>query len=94
MRRDPRHRIAIRTEAFKYIWDSHRPDQPELYDLQADPGETRNVSPQFPTEVRRFQAAVEAHRHRVDETEPATPFPGLEPDEEVTRRLRDLGYLE
>lgn len=94
MRRDPRHRIAMRTEAFKYIWDSQRPDQPELYDLQADPGETRNVSSHFPTEVRRFQAAVEAHRRRVDETEPATPFLELEPDEEVTRRLRDLGYLE
>jgi arylsulfatase A-like enzyme len=94
MRRDPRHRIAIRTEAFKYIWDSQRPDQPELYDLQADPGETRNVSEHFPAEVRRFQAAVETHRRRVDETEPATASPELEPDEEVTRRLRDLGYLE
>jgi arylsulfatase A-like enzyme len=94
MRRDPRHRIAIRTEAFKYIWDSNRPDQPELYDMRADPGETRNVSAQFPTEVRRFQTAVEAHRRRVEETEPTTSLPELEPDEEVTRRLRDLGYLE
>ena len=93
MRRDPRHRIAIRTEAFKYIWDSNRPGEPELYNLQADPGETRNVSAQFPSEVRRFQAAVEAHRRRVDETELTAP-PELEPDEEVTRRLRDLGYLE
>jgi arylsulfatase A-like enzyme len=94
MRRDPRHRIAMRTEALKYIWDSQRPDQPELYDLQADPRETRNVSAHFPDEVRRFQAAVEAHRRRVHETEPATPLPELEADEEVTRRLRDLGYLE
>ena len=30
MRRDPWHRIAVRTESFKYIWDSKRPDQPEL----------------------------------------------------------------
>jgi arylsulfatase A-like enzyme len=94
MRRDPWHRIAIRTEDFKYIWDSKRPDQSELYDLQADPGETQNVSTHFPAEVRRFQAAVEAHRRRVAETELATPFPELEPDEEVTRRLRDLGYVE
>jgi arylsulfatase A-like enzyme len=94
MRRDPWHRIAIRTENFKYIWDSKRPDHPELYDLQADPRETRDVSGHFPAEVRRSQAAVEAHRRRVEETEPATPFPELEPDEEITRRLRDLGYVE
>ncbi|HLE04340.1 MAG TPA: sulfatase [Anaerolineales bacterium] len=94
MRRDPWHRIAIRTEAFKYIWDSKRPDQSELYDLHADPGETRNVSTHFPAEVRRSQAAVEAHRRRVAETELATPVPEPEPDEEVMRRLRDLGYLE
>jgi arylsulfatase A-like enzyme len=94
MRRDPRHRIAIRTEAFKYIWDSQRPDRPQLYDLQADPGETRDVSMRFPAEVRRFQAAVDEHRRRVAETEPAAPWRELEPDEGVTRRLRDLGYLE
>jgi arylsulfatase A-like enzyme len=94
MRRDPWHRIAIRTEAFKYIWDSRRPDRPELFDLQADPGEVRDVSPRFPAEVRSFQSVVDAHRRRVDETEPSTPSPELEADEEVTRRLRDLGYLE
>ncbi|MEX2030627.1 MAG: sulfatase [Anaerolineales bacterium] len=94
MRRDPRHRIAIRTEEFKYIWDSQQPGRPELYDLQADPGETRNVSMRFPAEVRRFQAKVDAHRRRVAETEPAAPSPELTPDAEVTRRLRDLGYLE
>ena len=30
MRRDPWHRIAVRTESFKYIWDSKRPNQPDL----------------------------------------------------------------
>jgi arylsulfatase A-like enzyme len=94
MRRDPWHRIAVRTEAFKYIWDSKRPEQPTLFDLQADPGEQRNVSEHHPVEVRRFQANVDAHLRRVSETVPATTAPGLELDEEVTRRLRDLGYLE
>jgi arylsulfatase A-like enzyme len=94
MRRDPWHRIAVRTEAFKYIWDSKRPDQPELYDLRTDSGEKLNVRDQFPQEVSRFQASVDAHRLRVAATEPSIAVPKLELDEEVARRLRDLGYLE
>ena len=93
MRRDPWHRIAVRTEAFKYIWDSKRPNEPDLYDLRSDPGETRNVREHFPQEVSQFQASVEAHRLRVAATEPAIAVPKLELDEEVASRLRDLGYL-
>jgi arylsulfatase A-like enzyme len=93
MRRDPWHRIAVRTESFKYIWDSKQPDQPELYDLRTDPGEKHNVRDHFPREVSRFQASVDAHRHRVQATEPAIAVPKPEVDEEVARRLRDLGYL-
>jgi arylsulfatase A-like enzyme len=93
MRRDPWHRIAVRTEAFKYIWDSKRPDQPDLYDLRADPAEKQNVSQRYPQEVIQFQAQVDAHRLRVAATEPAIAVPKLELDEEVAKRLRDLGYL-
>ena len=93
MRRDPWHRVAVRTESFKYIWDSKRPDQPELYDLRADPGEKQNVRDHFPQEVSRFQASVDAHRLRVAETEPAVAVQKVKVDEEVARRLRDLGYL-
>jgi arylsulfatase A-like enzyme len=94
MRRDPWHRIALRTEAFKYIWDSKRPDQPDLYDLQADPAEKQNVSTHYPQEVSRFQASVDMHLRRVAELEPATAVPEIDRDEEVIRRLRDLGYIE
>jgi arylsulfatase A-like enzyme len=93
MRRDPWHRIAVRTESFKYIWDSKRPDQPELYDLRTDPGEKQNVCDHFPQEVSRFQSSVDAHRHRVAATEPAIAVAKPEVDEDVARRLRDLGYL-
>ena len=94
MRRDPWHRVAVRTEAFKYIWDSKRPDQPVLYDLRADPAEKQDVSTSYPQEVRQFQARVDTHLRRVAETEPMTAAPKLELDEEVVRRLRDLGYVE
>ena len=94
MRRDPWHRIAVRTESFKYIWDSKRPNQPDLYDLQADPAEKQNVSIHYPQEVSRFQASVDLHLRRVAEMEPVTAVPEIERDEEVIRRLRDLGYME
>jgi arylsulfatase A-like enzyme len=94
MRRDPWHRVAVRTESFKYIWDSKQPDQPELYDLRTDPSEKQNVRDHFPQEVSRFQASVDAHLLRVAETEPAIAVPKVKVDEEVARRLRDLGYLE
>jgi len=94
MRRDPWHRIAVRTEAFKYIWDSKRPAQPLLYDFRADPGEKQDVSQHHPQEVGWFQTGVDEHLRRVAETEPATTVPEIEYDEEVTRRLRDLGYIE
>jgi arylsulfatase A-like enzyme len=93
MRRDPWQRIAVRTEAFKYIWDSKRPNQPDLYDLRADPGENQNVSEHYPQVVERFQTSVDAHLNNVAATEPVTAVPELEMDEEIARRLRDLGYL-
>jgi arylsulfatase A-like enzyme len=94
MRRDPWHRVAVRTEAFKYIWDSKRPTQPDLYDLCADPAEKQNVSTHYPEEVSRFQTIVDVHLGRVKETEPAMVAQKLELDVDVITRLRDLGYRE
>lgn len=94
MRRDPWHRIAVRTEDFKYIWDNKHPNQPELYDLRADPSEQQNVSISHPREVSRFQASVDIHLRRVAETEPVTAAAKLELEDEVISRLRDLGYVE
>jgi arylsulfatase A-like enzyme len=94
MQRDPWHRVALRTEAFKYIWDSKRPDQPVLFDLRADPNEKENVFEHYPQEVAEFQTRIDAHLRRVAESVPGTPAQEPEVDEEVLRRLRDLGYLE
>lgn len=58
---------------------------PELYDLNADPGETRNLL----TEQRRVYARMRDALAAVA-TEPATP--GVI-DEETRRRLESLGYL-
>ncbi|OGO34731.1 MAG: hypothetical protein A2Z16_11370 [Chloroflexi bacterium RBG_16_54_18] len=93
MRRDPWHRVAVRTEAFKYIWDSKRPDKPDLYDLLNDPSENQNVCQSFPQVVSYFQATVDEHLERVAATEPQEAAPKLELDEQVAERLRNLGYF-
>jgi arylsulfatase A-like enzyme len=49
-------------------------DQPELYDLQADPGEQHNVAARHPGHVRRLQAEIEAFNERARTI--ALPHPG------------------
>lgn len=88
------HYVAVRTQTYKYIWFMARPEEPELYDLTADPGERQNVVDRHPDLARRFQSVVEYHLERVQAThadseeEKPTEVP-----EEVLERLRGLGYL-
>jgi arylsulfatase A-like enzyme len=91
--RDDHHIVAIRTQSHKYIWNSRRPEQPELYDLSADPAEKDNISARFPELARKFQAEVEAHLHRVAQTAPPEQALAPEMDDHLIRRLQDLGYL-
>jgi arylsulfatase A-like enzyme len=94
MWRDHRHIIAVRTQAFKYIWDSQRPDQPELFDLELDPGERKNVLDKYPEKAKHFQLRVDAHRERLAQTLPGEVIAEPQLDDQMTWRLRDLGYLE
>jgi arylsulfatase A-like enzyme len=74
-------------------WKSYRKRDEEtfqLVDLEADPGETRDVASSHPEVVSR-------HLKRIDELERAlaaadTPASHLTPEDE--RRLRSLGYLD
>jgi arylsulfatase A-like enzyme len=94
MWRNERHIVAVRTELFKYIWDSHRPHEPELYNLQTDPDERHNVCHQYLEEVRCFQAYVDAHLQRVANQETTRTESEPDLDADLVRRLRDLGYVE
>jgi len=92
--RNDSHIVAVRTEAFKYIWDSRHPHQAKLHDLQFDPGERYNVSLRYPELSRKFQDCVATHISLVSQTSPKHQV--LEPimEDEILRRLRDLGYVE
>jgi arylsulfatase A-like enzyme len=94
MIREDWHKIAIRSEKHKYIWDNKNPDQPELYNLVADPGELNNIFEGNPHLARDYQGQIEKHIHYISITQPSIAYSPVEIDEKVTNRLRDLGYVE
>jgi len=88
------HIIAVRSEAYKYIWNSRQPDRPFLFNLQIDPAETVNIARQEPEIVAEMHTYVQAHQQKVARTMPAEAFAAPDLDDEIVSRLRDLGYLE
>jgi tetratricopeptide (TPR) repeat protein len=74
---------TVRADGWKYI----AAPTPELYDLTADPGETRNM-----IKEQRTRAADMARQ--VDAVSPATlPAVSSAADAEAQRRLQALGYI-
>jgi choline-sulfatase len=76
--------LGLRTARFKYI----RAPRPELYDLEADPGETENRARVDPERVARLDRALEARLAG------ARPPPAAGDLSAADReRLRSLGYV-
>jgi arylsulfatase A-like enzyme len=86
--------VAVRTEQWKYIWDSKNPGRPSLFDLTTDPGERVNVIEQNQDLAKAFQSSIDEHRRLGEATLPAHEPEKLELDHVVIQRLRDLGYVE
>ena len=83
----------VRTRDHKYIWSQGLPklfhDGPYLYDLKADPGETRNlaghglaVERELADLLKRWQADRRSHPEALPR----------EPTDEEKARLKALGY--
>lgn len=90
---DVNHIVSLRTENYKLIWNDRRPNQPELYDLKSDPAEKDGIHEKKPDIVAQFQGTLAHHLDRIHHTRPSTASSEPELDEDVIRRLRDLGYL-
>ncbi len=74
---------AIRTNRWKYV----RAPQSELYDLVADPGETKNVILQYGVEVDKLDARLKQIAKPGEKVETAMV------DERVMDQLKSLGYV-
>jgi len=84
-------RLAARTADWKCLWNLER-NEIELYDLDADPGETRDVHDEHPDVVDRLRNEMEDYRETARSTD--TDLPEVEESDAVKQRLRDLGYTE
>jgi arylsulfatase A-like enzyme len=83
---------AVQTRRFKLI-RSETPRFEHLYDLEADPLETTDVSARFPDRVARLGALLDEY----EELKPLAPADDpstLHVDTTTERRLRMLGYIE
>lgn len=83
--------LACRTTEWKCFWRVED-DVVELYDLEADPGETRDVSDEHPEVVSRFRETMTDHLDAAEQTD--VSLPEIEEGDATRQRLRDLGYLE
>jgi arylsulfatase A-like enzyme len=88
---------SCRSEDWKYIWDEEG-DKEELYDLGEDPGETKNLADREPEVAEQLRSALLDHFSAVDSHRPVAASAMAEDlspqeEEEIHRRLRDLGYF-
>lgn len=88
-------RCGYRTETWKYIRGGNHRQAPEksseeLYDIAEDPGEKNNLIDEAAEQAETLRDAVEAHRHRIAETD--REIETVEIDAETQQRLEDLGY--
>ena len=75
---------------WKLIFHPRFPHKNELYNIEADPLETRNVYQQEPSEAERLLALLNTFNGYVDK-----PFPGQLPvDSQAFEALKALGYVE
>ncbi len=94
--REPSSFYGVRAGGYKYAYDARNPRVPEeLYDLSADPDETKNLAAARPEKTAELRAAIQ---HHLEQTETAavamtdemsdTEMAGL------AEHLRKLGYVE
>ncbi|MBA3304070.1 MAG: sulfatase [Acidimicrobiia bacterium] len=80
---------ALRTETTKLIWRSDQSH--ELYDLEADPGETRNLFATEPARARPLLDQLEEWQRSCEDLTIETSE--AEYDDATLDRLRGLGYI-
>ncbi len=87
----PRRYFALRHDGHKLVTSPPR-EALELYDLERDPDETRNLAGDEPALAARMRAELETLREA--EGLPAAPPDEVEPAPEEIERLRELGYVD
>ena len=85
----------MRTGSRKFI--ASRKRTAELYDIESDPGETRNLCDDDPAACNRLRGVLKRRNARMAEIARRLMLPPPEPAEvgdETRERLKILGYTE
>jgi arylsulfatase A-like enzyme len=94
--REPSSFYGVRYGGFKYAYDAANPKVPqELYDLSADPEETRNLAQTMPQKANELRRLIESHNNQAKSD--AISMSDEISDAEMaglTDHLRKLGYVE
>lgn len=85
---------AVRLHPFKLIEYPMANGQyfQQLFNIETDPGETKNVAGEHPDQVVALHAQLEAFRQRTGTADPNTPVPVH--SDEVHQQLKALGYAQ
>ncbi|HQF69724.1 MAG TPA: hypothetical protein PLH39_00430, partial [Promineifilum sp.] len=93
--REPSSFYGIRHDGYKYAFDADNPKTPEeLYDLSADPEETRNLAAVMPEKAAALRALIAGH---LAQAGAAVSMKDEMSDKEMAglaEHLRKLGYVE
>jgi arylsulfatase len=100
----PTKHVAIRTDDKKYI-ATFRTDneeeisivefvREELYDLEADPGETKDLASKSPDDIEAFRKGLNAYLDEARAFRNWRQGDAVVEDEAILERLRALGYLQ
>jgi arylsulfatase A-like enzyme len=87
--------LGVRTPRWKYVWWDREGDTPtdaELFDLDADPEESVDVSGEHPEVVAEFDAYLADHVALAEETAVEDRSGEAAVDEEIAEQLEALGY--
>jgi hypothetical protein len=87
-------RYSVRAERYKLIWDS-RTGASELYDLEGDPAERRNLTGRLPLvegELRQSLFLWYREQERLRAGQPPPADSALSPDDR--RVIESLGYAD
>jgi len=87
-----RPRYALRDERYKLFYDM-RPGEEHLYDLQSDPGETRDVGPAEPLREAYYRQALHAWTLQLARRRPSSGEQARLSREQC-ENLKALGYLQ
>ena len=84
--------LAIRSDRWKLLMNADA-SSPELYDLEKDPGETRNVAAARPETAGELRSALADWVQSMEATDDAKGGDMQEEDESMKKALRALGYF-